>query len=71
VGPAGGAADVVDLDGRYGRWFDELGADTVIVRPDFYIYAAVDSTELSAALDELDSQLPSSAGVARGSADQG
>jgi len=71
VGPAGGAADVVDLDGRYGRWFDELGADTVIVRPDFYIYAAVDSTELGAALDELDSQLPSSAGVARGSADQG
>lgn len=35
--------DVVDLDGRCCQWFDELGAGTVIVRPDFYIYAAVDS----------------------------
>ncbi|GGG26513.1 3-(3-hydroxyphenyl)propionate hydroxylase [Rhodococcoides trifolii] len=29
-----------DVDGTYGRWFDELGVDTVLVRPDFHLYGA-------------------------------
>lgn len=29
-----------DPDGAYGRWFQTLGADTVLVRPDGYLYGA-------------------------------
>jgi 2-polyprenyl-6-methoxyphenol hydroxylase-like FAD-dependent oxidoreductase len=29
-----------DPDGAYGRWLDELGADAVLVRPDFYVFGA-------------------------------
>lgn len=41
--------DVVDLDGRYAEWFRDLGAEAVIVRPDFYVYAALPAVD---ALDE-------------------
>ena len=34
-GPDG---DTVDLDGAYASWFDRLGADAVLVRPDFYVF---------------------------------
>ena len=34
-GPAG---DTIDLDGSYGAWFDRLGDEAVLVRPDFYIF---------------------------------
>ena len=40
VGTEGSGADLVDVDGGYARWFAELGADTVVVRPDFYLYDA-------------------------------
>ncbi len=33
--------DVVDLDGRYVAWFSELQAEAIVVRPDFYVYAAL------------------------------
>ncbi len=36
-GPAG---DTEDLDGTYGAWFDRIGADAVLVRPDFYIFGS-------------------------------
>jgi resorcinol 4-hydroxylase (NADPH) len=29
---------VVDLEGSYQEWFDQLGADVVLVRPDLYIF---------------------------------
>jgi 2-polyprenyl-6-methoxyphenol hydroxylase-like FAD-dependent oxidoreductase len=32
---------VTDADGTYRRWFSELGATAVVVRPDFYVYGAV------------------------------
>ena len=32
-GPSG---DTLDLDGVYAAWFDRLGADAVLVRPDLY-----------------------------------
>ena len=35
LGPGG---DTIDLDGSYARWFDRLGADVVLARPDFYIF---------------------------------
>jgi len=49
--------DVIDLDGHYATWFEQLGVNTVVVRPDFYVYAAVDVTELVPALSELERQL--------------
>ena len=36
-GPAG---DTKDLDGIYGAWFDRLGVDAVLVRPDLYIFGS-------------------------------
>lgn len=41
---------VVDVDGAYARWFEKLGADLVLVRPDFYVFAAAPS---AAAADSL------------------
>ena len=37
IGPGG---TLGDPDGAYRRWFDSLGADSVIVRPDGYLYGA-------------------------------
>ncbi len=31
---------VIDVDGTYRRWFDELGAAAVAVRPDLYVFGA-------------------------------
>jgi 2-polyprenyl-6-methoxyphenol hydroxylase-like FAD-dependent oxidoreductase len=36
-GPNGGTAD---LDGTYAEWFDRLGVDAVLVRPDLYIFGS-------------------------------
>ncbi len=55
--PGTDSTDLGDLDGRYEEWFAALGDDTVIVRPDFYVYAAIDSTKLAHALLELKSHL--------------
>ncbi len=43
--------DAVDLEGRYAAWFQELQAEAIVVRPDFYVYAALSS------LDEVDETL--------------
>lgn len=44
----------VDIDGRYAGWFAEHGVTAVIVRPDFYVFAAVaDLAALPAALRDL------------------
>lgn len=29
-----------DVDGTYHRWLDELGADTILIRPDFHLYGS-------------------------------
>jgi 2-polyprenyl-6-methoxyphenol hydroxylase-like FAD-dependent oxidoreductase len=51
--------DVIDLDGRYTAWFDELGAEAVVVRPDFYVFAACATAgELTTALDGLGLLVP-------------
>jgi len=56
---AGTAVDLVDLDGRYDAWFDELQADAVVLRPDFYIYAALPSVDdVNLALSELARRVP-------------
>lgn len=45
---------VIDVDGDYNRWFGAAEADTVIVRPDFYVYGVARTPdELSELLDQL------------------
>jgi 2-polyprenyl-6-methoxyphenol hydroxylase-like FAD-dependent oxidoreductase len=53
--------DIGDVDGRYLRWFANLDAQAVIVRPDFYLYAATDIAGLDGALHDLDSRLQDTA----------
>ncbi|WP_138844473.1 bifunctional 3-(3-hydroxy-phenyl)propionate/3-hydroxycinnamic acid hydroxylase MhpA [Rhodococcus pyridinivorans] len=46
--------DVTDVDGTYSTWLDEIGAEFVILRPDFYVAAtASDTAGLQASLDTI------------------
>jgi 2-polyprenyl-6-methoxyphenol hydroxylase-like FAD-dependent oxidoreductase len=48
LGPGG----LVDVDGTYGAWLDQLGCDAVLLRPDFYVHGgARGAAELDALLD--------------------
>lgn len=58
----GAAVRVADVGGTYRRWFAELGAAAVIVRPDFYVYGAVPD---AAAAPDLGRELLSSIGRSR------
>lgn len=49
----GAGAAVSDDEGTYVRWFDELGVDAVVVRPDFYVYDACGAGSLDAVLAGL------------------
>jgi 2-polyprenyl-6-methoxyphenol hydroxylase-like FAD-dependent oxidoreductase len=50
--------EAIDLDGVYGRFFSEARADTVLVRPDFYIFGATSSAqEFDALVEDLRRQL--------------
>jgi hypothetical protein len=45
----GSGADYEDIDGDYAAWFAKLGVETVLVRPDFYVFgggALKDADEL-------------------------
>ncbi|MDT2004089.1 bifunctional 3-(3-hydroxy-phenyl)propionate/3-hydroxycinnamic acid hydroxylase [Rhodococcus opacus] len=54
IGAAGTDCDVIDVDGTYARWLDEIGANFVILRPDFYVAAtAPDAAALRASLDTI------------------
>jgi resorcinol 4-hydroxylase (NADPH) len=50
VGPAGSGAPVVDLDGTYQRWLNDLGQHTVLVRPDFHVWGSARDQSDSVAL---------------------
>ena len=47
-GPGG---DTIDLDGTYASWFDRLGSDAVLVRPDFYIFGTSSVLDAKSLLD--------------------
>ncbi|WP_433566744.1 bifunctional 3-(3-hydroxy-phenyl)propionate/3-hydroxycinnamic acid hydroxylase [Nocardia sp. CA-151230] len=54
IGSAETDPDVIDVDGTYARWFDEIGGEFVILRPDFYVAAtAADPVELRESLNHL------------------
>lgn len=55
----GDGAPVADVEGTYAAWFDELGADAVVVRPDFYVYDAGTATDVDRALQTLRATLTS------------
>lgn len=40
VGPEGSPAPLTDVTGAYGDWLAELGADCVLIRPDFAVYGS-------------------------------
>jgi hypothetical protein len=52
---------VVDIDGDYTRWFRELSADVVVIRPDFYVFGAGAATDLPGLVDALARQFPAPA----------
>lgn len=47
TGTSSRALLVDDVDGLYSRWLEEIGADTIIVRPDFHVFGTAlgDDTE--------------------------
>jgi resorcinol 4-hydroxylase (NADPH) len=53
----GFGTDVEDTGGDYARWFDTLGVDLVLVRPDFYVFAAGKLDEADAMIAELARQI--------------
>lgn len=55
--------ELSDTDGAYTRWFDELGADLVLVRPDFYVFGAGAMDEAGAMVSELAEQIGLTAAV--------
>ena len=59
--PGSARIDLGDVDGRYVAWLAELGADTVVVRPDFYVYATTSAAGVAPVLAQLDAQLSGSA----------
>lgn len=59
---AGGAADVVDTEGTFKVWFDEIGAKYVLIRPDFYVALTAGSVEaLQTRFDKVMTELHLSA----------
>lgn len=50
-------ADLQDTEGTYAAWFETLGADTAVIRPDFYLYDAVPLDQLEQTLARLREQL--------------
>lgn len=47
----------VDRDGVYAAWFDKLGADVIVVRPDFYVFGSARETAVEELLSSLAGQL--------------
>jgi 3-(3-hydroxy-phenyl)propionate hydroxylase/flavoprotein hydroxylase len=43
IGARAGSDAVIDLDGAYRAWFDEVGCRAAVVRPDHYVYGTASS----------------------------
>jgi hypothetical protein len=41
-----GQGAVTDLDGAYERWFAGYGCEALLARPDFYVFAAGEHTDI-------------------------
>jgi 3-(3-hydroxy-phenyl)propionate hydroxylase len=48
------AADMaVDSSGAYSRWLDEIVADAVLIRPDFYVYGSAAAGDIAELVQEF------------------
>jgi resorcinol 4-hydroxylase (NADPH) len=46
VADVSGAGSVQDVDGSYARWFAKRGCEAFLARPDFYVFAAGEHTDI-------------------------
>jgi 2-polyprenyl-6-methoxyphenol hydroxylase-like FAD-dependent oxidoreductase len=54
-----GESGARDVDGRLTGWLDEHGAAAVVIRPDYYVFGAIDSAAaLETLIDALLAQIP-------------
>jgi 3-(3-hydroxy-phenyl)propionate hydroxylase len=45
IGAPGSGSEVIDVDGVYTKWFAEIEATHVLIRPDFYVAATANSAD--------------------------
>lgn len=58
VGPEGSDVDLIDIDGTYTAWFDQLGRVAVLGRPDFFVFgSAADTSDTGGLVTSLRDQL--------------
>jgi 2-polyprenyl-6-methoxyphenol hydroxylase-like FAD-dependent oxidoreductase len=58
IGRPGSVCDAIDVEGTYAKWLGEIGAQYVLLRPDFYVAATANSPEmLQQRFDEVMSHL--------------
>ena len=57
VAAVGHDGPVRDLDGAYGRWFEDHGCAVVLARPDFYVFGAGSPTDAPRLLTALRARL--------------
>lgn len=50
VGDFGVGGDTVDINGTYGVWFDRLGVEAILARPDLYIFGTSSVADVDALL---------------------
>lgn len=62
VANLGANGDTVDVGGVYAAWFEQMGTDAVLVRPDFYIFG-------TSSIDEVGNLLASAWGALQGEID--
>ena len=54
VGPQGSGAPIIDTEGTYAAWLESIGAQTLLLRPDFWVFGGVaDAADSGALLDSL------------------
>lgn len=54
---------IVDIDATYARWFDQMGAEAVLVRPDFYVFGVAKTIQtVPDLIEELREQIPALSG---------
>ena len=65
VTPAEVEGAVIDIEHRYVRWLGEIGAEALVIRPDFYVFGAVaEADQLPQLIDRLRDQLPAASNPA-------
>jgi 3-(3-hydroxy-phenyl)propionate hydroxylase len=56
-GAQSGGQRILDVDGIYQRCLDDLGADLILIRPDFVLFGSAMATEVDDLVGALQEQL--------------